>query len=138
MFFFSLRILNFVDVFAFRFSVQNTSFKWNGIIFNNSKWQIKDGRSSCFFSSKWHHHEITDIVKDHLCVIQLRWFYQRFYYLDIFRFMSALKKIWRIRQISSTIWRHNDARLRYGVNKAMSRSWDGGFEVAGSKKAQSE
>lgn len=50
--------------------------------------------------------------------------------------MSALKKIWRIRQISSTILRHNDARLRYGVNKA--RSWDSGFEVAGSKKAQSE
>lgn len=52
--------------------------------------------------------------------------------------MSALKKIWRIRQISSTILRHNDARLRYGVNKAMSRSWDSGFEVTGSKKAQSE
>ena len=84
---------------------------------------------------KWRHHEIADIVKDHLCVIQLPRFYQRIYYLDIFRFMSASKKIWRIRQIS---WHHNDARLRYGVNKAMSRSWDSGFEVAGSKKAQSE
>ena len=94
--------------------------------------------SSRFFSNKWRHHEITDIVKDHLCVIQLPWFYQRFYYLDIFRFMSTLKEIWWIRQISSTIWRHNDARLRYGVNQVMSRSWDSGFEVAGSKKAQSE
>lgn len=50
-------------------------------------------------------------------------FIRDFYHLNIFRFMSTLKEIWRILQISATIWRHNDARLRYVVNQVMSRSW---------------
>ena len=40
---------------------------------------------------------------------QLPWFYQRPYYLSIFRFMSTLREIW-ILSINATIWHHNDVR----------------------------
>ena len=49
---------------------------------------------------------------------QLPWFYQRPYYLSIFRFMSTLSEIW-VLPINLTIWRHNDARLRHCVNQVM-------------------
>ena len=78
-----------------KFSVNNTeiytSFKYNGIDLNNSKWQIQDGGcfQFLFFNSKWRHYDITFFVKDHLCVSQLSWFYLRPYYLSIPGFLTT-------------------------------------------------
>ena len=73
------------------------------------------------FCNKWRHDDITAIVKYHLCVSQLPWFYQRPYYLRIFRFMSTLREIW-ILQINLTIWRQNDVILPHWFNQVMPRS----------------
>ena len=56
-------------------------------------------------------HDITvmDIHVLYIIYNQLPWFYQRPYYLGIFRFMSTLREIW-ILSIYSTIWHHNDVR----------------------------
>ena len=73
------------------------------LIIQNATSKMADVFSS-LFRNKWRHHDITAIVKNHLCVSQLPLFYQRPYFLCIFRFKSTLREIW-ILPIYSTIWR---------------------------------
>ena len=63
--------------------------------------------SNSFYGNYWRHHVIAARVKDHLCVSQVPWFYQRPYLFKIFLFISTLREIW-ILPINSTLWRHND------------------------------
>ena len=73
--------------------------------------------SESLFSNKWSHPDITAIIKDHLCVSQLPWFYQRPYYLSFFRFIFTLREIW-ILTLNATIRRHNDVILRHCSNNS--------------------
>ena len=47
-------------------------------IIQNGGFKIADVSSS-FVSNEWRHHDIIAIVKDHLCISQLPWLYQRPY-----------------------------------------------------------
>ena len=84
------------------------------LIIQNARSKMADAFSS-LIRNKGRHHDITANVKNHLCVSQLPLFYQRPYFLCIFRFKSTLREIC-ILPIYSTIWRHNNDRLRYRVN----------------------
>ena len=84
------------------------------LIIQNARSKMADAFSS-LIRNKGRHHDITANVKNHLCVSQLPLFYQRPYFLCIFRFKFPLREIW-ILPIYSTTWRHNDDRLRYRVN----------------------
>ena len=62
------------------------------LIIQNATSKMADVFSS-LFRNKWRHHDITAIVKNHLCVSQLPLFYQRPYFLCIFRLKSTLREI---------------------------------------------
>ena len=58
----------------------------------NSKWRIEDGRwLHLFFDDKWRHNDIICCRLRLLTCYPTLWFYQTPYYLDICRFMAALK-----------------------------------------------
>ena len=62
------------------------------LIIQNATSKMADVFSS-LFRNKWRHHDITAIVKNHLCVSQLPLFYQRPYFLCIFPLKSTLREI---------------------------------------------
>ena len=82
-----------------------------------SIFQNKSGRSKGVPSQG-----ITSIVKGHLRVSQLPWFYSTRHYLSLLRLMYTLREIC-ILFINSTIWRHDDVGLRHCVNQVIPRSW---------------
>ena len=90
---FLLKIPRFILVLSemeYILIIQNATSKMAGVF-------------SSLFRNKWRHHDITAIVKNHLCVSQLPLFYQRPYFLCICRLKSTLREIW-ILPIQSTIW----------------------------------
>ena len=86
------------------------------LIIQNATSKMADVFSS-LFRNKWRHHDITSIVKNHLCVSQLPLFYQRPY------FFFALSLLWGKFGFHQYIQQY-DARLRYRVNLILPQTWN--------------
>ena len=87
-----------------------------------SRGGVGGSKAPSFFSNKRRHHDITATVKDNLSVSELCLFYQRPYYLRIYRSLSTFSEMW-ILLINWTTWRHNDVRLRHIVSQVIPRRW---------------